>query len=367
MRILIVRVSALGDAIHTLPALDILKKNLPDAKIDWLVQHKAAGIVNHVPGLNHIYQLSNRYLMPRYWRKTISTMGKLRAARYDLIIDFQGLLKTSIITLALDTPSIGFGWHSARERLSSLVHTTTINVPPSTNIIEKNNMLARAAVTMLTHLPVEKSIRGPISSAPQPSSAAQEQVTTWVAANGAKRLIILSPNTTWASKHWPLQRWEELAFKLGVQPNHTIVLVGQNFGAQGAGLASFIQQHSLAIAIAPAWTLDAIFAAMHHTDLIIAPDTGLLHIADCLGVATIGLYGPTKAMRHGPQISPGNRELCFQINCIHDYQKTHGKITNSSEAQDCMYKLSADDVLKRVNSVTAQTGGNHETNPTFSD
>jgi heptosyltransferase-1 len=367
MRILIVRVSALGDTIHTLPALDILKKNLPEAKIDWLVQHKAAEIVSHVPGLNQIYKLSDRYLLPRYWRQTISTMGKLRAARYDLIIDFQGLLKTSILILALDAPSIGLGWHSAREPLSALVHTKNINIPSRTNIIEKNNMLARAAVTMLTDMPVEKNTSGRIFSAPQASTGAQEQIASWVVTNGAKRLILLSPNTTWASKHWPLPRWEELVFKLGAEQNHTIVLIGQNFGKQGARLASFIQQHSLSIAIAPAWTLDAIFAVMQHTDLIIAPDTGLLHIADCLGVNTIGFYGPTKAMQHGPQISTGNRELCFQINCIHDYQKTHGKITNSSQNQDCMYKLSADDVLKRVNSVIGQTGGDDETNLTFAN
>lgn len=352
MRILIVRVSALGDAIHTLPALDLLKKYLPNARIDWLVQHKNLGIIKQVPGIDKIYKLHDHYLHPRHLRHTLALLQMLRREAYDLIIDFQGLAKTSILIVALEKRSIGFGWQAAREKISSIIHTHVINPAATTPIIEKNKALACAAIHLLTQqsLPAQPT-QLPLASAPISTPKAEKEVNEWVAAHEAKRLILLAPNTTWESKHWPLARWEELVTKLSLFPNHHIVLLGQHFGDQGKQLARLIKEHQLPIFIAPAWSLDELFAVMRHADLIVAPDTGLLHIADCLGVATIGLYGPTKVARHGPQITPTNRALCFQVNCLHHYQKTHCNVLNYSLAQDCMYKLSANAVLERITSV----------------
>ncbi|MBM3886698.1 hypothetical protein FJ364_02095, partial [Candidatus Dependentiae bacterium] len=283
-------------------------------------------------------------------------LRNIRTHRYDLIIDFQGLFKTSLLTLALDIPSISFGWYSAREKLSSIIHTKTINPTSSENIIEKNIQLACGAISLLTNIPIENAkITLPLKSAPKPSTSAQQKIAQWFMKNKSNRFIILTPNTTWASKHWPLLRWQELCLILSEKiTDHTVVLVGQNFGQQGSQLASFINDRNLPIIVAPAWNLNELFAAMKYTDLLVAPDTGLLHIADCLGVATIGLYGPTKVERHAPQISPYNRSLCFQVDCIHHYQKTHGDISNTSQAQDCMYKLSAYEVAERIYSAIAQ-------------
>ncbi len=366
MRILLVRVSALGDAIHTLPALDLLKKQLPHANIDWLVQQKNFGIVSHIPGINQVYTLHDHYLRPAQLRKTFALLKILRNNRYDLVIDFQGLCKTSFLCAALDLPSIGFSWHTAREGLSSTVHLHTVVVPKTISIIEKNKALALAAVGVVRRIdrrselchPGSESgvtkdnfppgvIPTPLDSAPQPSTTAQQNVTSWLNKHHARRLVILTPNTTWDSKHWPIERWEELALKLLPLPHHTVMCVGQKFGKQGASLATFIEQHNLPIVIAPAWSLDELFAVMHKTDVIVAPDTGLLHIADSIGVHTIGLYGPTLAQRHGPQITSRNKELCFQVSCSHEYQKTHG-------ASDCMNQLSAQAVIERINTVVSE-------------
>lgn len=357
MRILLVRVSALGDAIHTLPALDLLKKQLPPAHIDWLVQQKNFGIVSHIPGINRVYTLHDHYLRPAQLRKTFALLNTLRNNRYDLVIDFQGLCKTSFLCAALDLPSIGFDWRTAREWLSSVVHHHTVAVPKTTNIIEKNKALALAAVEVVRRMDLESQSEMPenkepnasfLISTPQPSAAAQQNVNAWLNKHQAHRLVILTPNTTWDSKHWPLSRWEELALKLQPLPHHMVVCIGQKFGKQGARLAAFIEQHNLPIVIAPSWSLDELFAVMHKTDLIVAPDTGLLHIADSIGVHTIGLYGPTLVQRHGPQITPGNKKLCFQVSCSHEYQKTHVSL-------NCMNQLSADTVIERIHAVILST------------
>ena len=357
MRILIIRISALGDAIHTLPAIDIFKKTFPDAQIDWLVQQKIIGIVRHIPGLHKIHVLSDHYLRPTHLGGTIHLFKDLRQSFYDLIIDFQGLCKTSLLILGINAPSIGFGWKSAREPLSSLAQTYVINPAVTSTIIDKNIALACAAINILRKIlppppaPFEdkKSLNNtkPFASTPQASPQAKARITAWLATQPSPRLILLAPNTTWTSKHWPLMRWQELASTIAL-PDHTIVLIGQHFGTQGRELAAFIEHNNLPITIAPPWTLEEIFAVIPHATAIVAPDTGLLHIADCMGIATIGIYGPTLVTRHGPLITPGNRAHCFQVNCPHKYEKTHSKSINPGDITDCMLMLGADEVAKKI-------------------
>lgn len=378
MRILIIRVSALGDAIHTLPALDILKKTFPLAHIDWLIQQKISGIIEHIPGLHKIYTLNNHYLKPAHLAETLQLLKVLRSHRYDLIIDFQGLGKTSILILGIAAPSIGFGWQSAREPMSCLAHTYTINPASTSSIIEKNIALAQAAINVLkkkgsfilgsrVEAQDDREESGcpnfvtpgcdpgltqikrlpTLISAPQAGSQALATIASWLKPQTNPRLILLAPNTTWPSKHWPLVRWQELVSTLTL-PKHTIILLGQHFGTQGRELATFIEQHSLPVTIAPPWSLEEIFAVMPHTDTIIAPDTGLLHIADAMGVATVGLYGPTLVSRHGPLITPGNREHCFQVSCPHKYEKFHAKPVNPGDIEDCMLMLEANEVAKQI-------------------
>lgn len=359
MRILIIRISALGDAIHTLPALDVLKKSFPHAHIDWLIQQKIAGIVQHVPGLHKIYILNNQYLNPAHLTNTMQLLKTLRQNHYDLIIDFQGLCKTSLLVFGIDAPSIGFGWATARESISSLVHTYIINPARTSTIIEKNTTLAHAAINLLRNQPIilpQSTAHTPLTTSPQAGAQARASILTWLTAHKTKRLILLAPNTTWLSKHWPIIRWQELVSELAMTtvPNHTVVLLGQNFGTQGHQLAAFIQQHNLPIVIAPPWTLEEIFAVMPYASAIVAPDTGLLHIADSKGIPTIGIYGPTLANRHGPLITPSNRMHCFQVNCPHKYEKTHAKPINPSDVEDCMLMLKADDVAKRILKITSE-------------
>lgn len=349
MRILIIRISSLGDAIHSLPALDIFKKKYPEATIDWLVQEKILDIANHVPGINKIYVLKNNFLNPKNIIQTLCIIKNIRNNCYDLVIDFQGLCKTSILVLAIDAPSIGFGWHSAREPISCWAQTYSINPPKTTPIIDKNITLVIAAANILTKNTPQAQSYSPatLSTSPQASKKTIEHIASWVRLQKKEHLILLAPNTTWPSKHWPLIRWQELIKILNLA-DHTVVLIGKKFGAQASQLASFIEHNNLQVTIAPPWTLEEIFAVMKHVSVIVAPDTGLLHIADCLGVATIGLYGPTLVARHGPQITPNNRIHCFQVNCPHQYEKTHAKSANHGNNDDCMLMLDAGVVASRL-------------------
>ena len=118
---------------------------------------------------------------------------------------------------------------------------------------------------------------------------------------------------------------------LASQENIETILLGKDFGDQAAQLAQ------TGVTCAPKWDLLTVAYLLQKTDLLIAPDTGILHLGDFLGTTTIGLFGPTLASRHGPFLSQKNVRNAIQIPCEHSYQKTHGEV-------DCMEKFGHEDL-----------------------
>jgi len=344
MNILIIRVSAIGDVIHTFPAIFYLKKMLPHAKISWVVQKKAASIVAQQPFIDKLYTLENGFLKPQHWRSTKKIVTDLRKQKWDAILDFQSLLKTSLLYLPLTGKKFGFTKNHAKEGLSCLFTHKKV-APVYRNIIQKNVALASAVVADLQptmkSCPALHELQNNFSLHITPER--QNRVTTWLKSKNITKFILLSPNTTWPSKHWPLEHWKLLLQRFSQQtsPSHTPVLVGEAFGDQAAALADFIRKNNLAIPSLPKWDLLTMAHIIQKSALLIAPDTGLLHLADFLQTNTIGLFGPTLATKHGPFLHPQNIKNVVQIDCPHRYQKKHGE-------HDCMDRFSPDQLFKIV-------------------
>ncbi len=342
MNILVVRVSAIGDVIHTIPAILLLKKINADVKIGWVVQEKAASLLVNQPFVDQLFMLPDNFLRWGNFNKTKKIIESLRQTRWDAIIDFQGLEKTSLLFASLSGRKYGFSAEHARSRFSTIFtqHHTT---PLYENIIQKNLDLASLVATDLFGsriCPLIKELNG--SQVLTTSSQDKKLVDTWIQENNLKRFVLLAPNTTWDSKHWPIEHWLELIKKLNSVSEVAIVLVGSNFNGMAQQLSTLVKQEHLSVHLLPTFNLLAMAYLMQKTEVIIAPDTGLLHLADLLGVKSIGLFGPTNAKRHGPFLLQENREHVIQILCDHYYQKTHG------EAGDCMYQLTPDKLYESV-------------------
>jgi lipopolysaccharide heptosyltransferase I len=341
MNILIIRVSAIGDVIHTLPALFLLKQCLPEARIEWVVQQKAASLLIDQPFIDHLHILPNRFFTPCNLPVTIDTIHALRQTTWDAIIDFQGLLKTSLLLAPLQGTKYGFDRNHAREQLSCWFthHHTT---PDYTNIIQKNLALAADVVYdkngWRTILPTVQTLQKQFFLYFSPT--VRQTVDPWFAQHNIERFIALCPNTTWPSKHWPTERWVELIDYLlatDATAQTPIVLVGSTFGKAAADLAAIATQTKRHIVYLPAWDLLTVAYALTKAAVVIAPDTGLLHLADYLAVPSIGLFGPTNKDRHGPFLQTINQALALQANCPHHQQKIHG-------STDCMASLPASTV-----------------------
>ncbi len=355
MKILIMRVSAIGDVIHTLPALYLLKNSLQTANIPctitWVVQKKAASLLANQPFIDNVVVLPDKFLWPKNWGQTYSIIQKLRKNTWDAIIDFQGILKTSTLLSFLSGIKYGFATNHARSNITTLFTKKHVT-PVYKNIIQKNlaltSYVAQDLANIQSHLSTPELHKHIHFFIPENNKSL---VNNWLEKNKntenfSTRYIMLAPNTTWESKHWPYDYWQKLIQKLThsqelQEQNISCVLTGSQFGNQARDLAQFITQQNLPVLITPKWDLQTLAYFIQKVSLLIAPDTGLLHLADFLGTTTIGIFGPTHASKHGPFLTQKNIQNAFQITCPHVYAKSHNE-------QPCMHKLTPEMLLSRI-------------------
>jgi len=352
MNILILRVSAIGDVIHTLPAIFLLKRLYPNAKISWLVQRKAASLLQGQPFLENVWVLPDKFLKLKNWNETWQTLKQVRSVNWDAILDFQGLAKTSVLSACLKGETYGFDAKNSRTRFSAILNNHKIS-PQYTNIMQKN--LALASNIQLREKAKTLGMLNPEFEKCSPSveeikknflwnvsTEKKKVVEEWLEENDIKNFVALSPNTTWESKHWPINHWKNVISSFSHHfPNHKVVLLGKSFGKSADLLYEYINEKSIDAFTAPEWDLITTSYLIIKSNLLVAPDTGILHMADFLGIKAIGIFGPTHAKKHGPFLCSENIENCIQIDCPHHYRKYH-------TGNDCMQKLKPEILFKNV-------------------
>ncbi|MGE3956623.1 MAG: glycosyltransferase family 9 protein [Vicinamibacterales bacterium] len=293
MRVLIVRLGALGDIVHAVPVAVALRRAYPDAVIDWLVSARHREVLDLVPVIDHRVVVADRRGARDglAWPAAIRT---LRRARYDVALDLQGLVKSAVAArLSGATRVIGFGRSYAREPLASWLYTETHD-PGGSGIRDAGAVrhVVRVNLGMLERLGLVPGEPEFLLDAPR-STAVNE-----VIARAGARFALLNTGAAWPNKRWPPVRFGELARLM--QQRHglrSIVLWGPGERAladeavAGAGGAAM---H------APQTTIADIAALAKAAVVMVSGDTGPTHIASAVGTPLVGIYGPTRPERNGP-------------------------------------------------------------------
>jgi heptosyltransferase-1 len=301
-RILIVRLSAMGDVLHAMPAVTALRAAHPDAHIAWAVEPAWAPLLSANPGAKrHESQplVDQLHLIPfRKWaraplspttlRETRAIRRELAAAKYDIVVDMQGSVRSAWAMRWTHAPR-RIGEAVPREPLARFLFTERV-AHRGTHVIEQDLELADAIfpdAPPLEYLP-------PIF----PRDAAAE---VWADTQLAgRRAAILLPGAGWGSKRWPPARYGEVAAALAQRGFHAFINVGP--GEATLGEAAVADSRNSATLL-PA-TLAQLIAILRRSALAIGGDTGPLHLASALQVPTVGIYGPTDPARNGPYHSP---------------------------------------------------------------
>ncbi|MFQ5961494.1 MAG: lipopolysaccharide heptosyltransferase I [Candidatus Methylomirabilales bacterium] len=302
MRVAIVRLTSLGDLIHTLSLAHAIRLHSPKNYIVWIVEERERGLLLHNPVVDEVVVGPTRF-----WRRELRTPAgainvfrelkelsdRLRALRLDVAIDAQGLLKSSIFTVLTHAPvRIGFRWRAAREPLSSLFTTHRVTPPPgAVHLVERHLSLLEPL-----GIPVQE-IGFPLPVVPE----AEAKATVMLQGQGVTlqdRIVALIPATRRLPKQWPPTSFRQLAERLADGPNARILLL---VGPGEEGLLQVLTQGLDGRAIAISTTsVPELAAFLRRTHLVVGNDTGPLHLAAALGIPTIGLYGPTRPEVNGP-------------------------------------------------------------------
>jgi lipopolysaccharide heptosyltransferase I len=294
-RILIVRLSALGDIVHALPVLFAIKRYLPSVQVDWLVEEHYAPVLALVPELDR--RVIVRARAGGVSEKTVTfsggfgyirAMSWLRAQRYDAALDLQGLIKSAVWARATGAKRvIGFDRDQLREPQAASLYSETVKPPGAGHVIDKN--LAVLEALDVPDSPMELTLRPPES---------HEIAAAIDAAGGRHQYVVLNPGAAWPNKRWPPDRFGAVAAALF---RRTRVRSLVTWGPSERALAeSVVAASGGAASLAPPTSIADLAILMRDAALAVSGDTGPLHIAAAMGTPLVGLYGPTWPERNGP-------------------------------------------------------------------
>lgn len=285
-RILIIKPSAIGDVVHALPILNLLRRRWPEAHITWLVTPACSGLLEGHPQLNEII-LFDRKRFGRSWRswtiaRELAAFNRsLKTHRFDLVIDLQGLFRSGWMSWRTHAP-IRVGSTDSRE-LAWLFHTHRAKVDPSPkHAIER--YLTVAEFLGLGREPVEFIF--PTDDMDRQHVAALLPMD--------RPFAVLLPATNWPTKRWPIEHFAQLVQPLRERFGFESVLAGGSDAmAMSASLPGVIN-------LAGKTNLRQLVALLERAALVIANDTGPMHIAAALGRPLVTMFGPTSPIQTGP-------------------------------------------------------------------
>jgi len=266
-RILVVRLGAMGDVIHALPAVASLKHSFPGSHLTWLIEPQWAPLLDRNPYIDRvaIFERGNPGAWLRSWRM-------LRAARFDFAVDFQGLVK-SALAASMARPERIFGLHQSqvRERPAALFYSNRIQ-PHAVHVVERNLEIAAAA-----------GAANILRTFPLPEGAPEGELPN-------SSFVLASPLAGWRSKQWPLAFYSRLARRLERELELPLVLNGPP-AADLSSVIDGIPHHS---------SVAGLIHATRRATAVIGVDSGPLHLAAALGKPGVAIFGPTDPARNGP-------------------------------------------------------------------
>jgi heptosyltransferase I len=286
MNILIVRLGALGDIVHAVPAAAALRHAFAEARIDWLVESKHRPIVDLVTSIDRVVPLERPSVAG--W---LDVSRRMQEIQYDVAIDFQGLMKSAVLARASGAPRvIGFSiWH-LREKAARPFYSEIHRDTPT----ERADHVVRQNLALLQNLGVDDmTIRFPFAEV---HSDALAEIRTTLGDD--RPFALINPGAAWPNKRWPPERFGEVAvFLREIRDLPSLVL----WGPGEEGLAGAVVERSDGAArVAPATRVADLLALSRAASLMVSGDTGPLHLAAAVGTPTVSLFGPTDPQRNGP-------------------------------------------------------------------
>jgi len=306
-KILIVKMSSMGDVIHTMPALTDARGAYPDIQFDWVVEPGFEQIPSWHPAVNQVIAAPLRRFRKMPWQSFKDGewnrfIKQLRKNRYDLVIDAQGLLKSAIVASIAKGKRVGLDYRSAREKCASFFYQQQVTVPWQQHAVERvRQLFARALGYSLPKTPPQYGI----------------DASRLPAVSHGTNTVLFLHGTTWTTKHWPQPFWEQLAHIVADKGFQVLLPWGNEVEkARALAIKQYCEKHltTMVPIVLPKHSLAELTTLLSQAKGVVAVDTGLGHMAAAMAVPTVSLYGPTSAALTGAY-GPWQQHLNSTLAC----------------------------------------------------
>ena len=311
--ILVVRLGAMGDVIHALPAVASLKHSFPGARITWVVEPRWAPLLEANPFVDRVTPLRRGTA-----RGILESWREIRSQRYDFAVDFQGLIK-SAVTAACARPARIFGFHrtQVRERAAALFYSDEVS-SASAHVVDRNLDLAAAA-----------GATAALRVFPLPPGAPEGDLPLG-------DFVLASPLAGWRGKQWPLAYYAALAVRVRADLGMALVLDGPPSAAAELAQVAGAEAHSSG--------LPGLIHATRRAAAVVGVDSGPMHLAAALGRPGVAIFGPTDPARNGPYA--GRMRVLRSPSAVTTYKR-------SEEIDSSMREISPDQVFESLRAALA--------------
>ncbi len=294
MRLLIVKLSSLGDVVHAMPVVHDLRTAFPGVQVDWVVEPAFAPLVRKVEGIGQVFECAQRRWRKAWWTRAVRAEWRafreqLGSPRYDAVLELQGLTKAALIarlangtTHGLANRTHGSGYEAPVRWLLDRTH----RIEPHIHALDRSRQLAATALGYRVQGPPQFGLRGELPKLPQPT-------------------VVFVHGTSRDDKLWPEAHWLDLGQRL-IAAGFRLALphAGEVERARAQRIAQALGEHA---EVWPAMNLAALTDRLGATHGVIGVDSGLSHIAVALGLPHVQIYNFPTAWRTGPQVTHGHR------------------------------------------------------------
>ncbi|WP_375724280.1 lipopolysaccharide heptosyltransferase I [Arcobacter sp. KX21116] len=285
-KLAIVKLSAMGDIIHAMVALQYIKKNYPDILIDWFVEESFSQVLQNNPHINNIYSVNLKSIKKNKLEifNQIKLIKNYSKNNYDLVIDAQGLIKSAIVSRLLGKSVAGFDKNSIREKSASLFYNKKVSIAYDENTIDRN-------VKVLSS-PLDFEISSKMILEKEPFLFYKdENPIIYDYLEKDKKNIVFVIGSTWESRNYPKEKFLIIANEL---KENCVVVWGSDSEKEKA---LWLENNSKFIKVLPKINLNSLKAFISKSDLLIGNDTGPTHMAWAFNIPSITIFGPTPINR----------------------------------------------------------------------
>lgn len=320
MRVLLVKLSSMGDVIHTLPALTDAYNAIPGIKFTWVIEQGFKDIAYWHPAIDKVIPTA---LRTRKFKQICSTIKAIRAESYDLVIDAQGLIKSAIVAkIARSKSTVGYDRKSIREVPASFLYKRGVSVSRELHAVPRiRQLFAKALGYELKDTDVSYGVHW--------TNVIQN-------VQHLKPYIVFLHGTTWDSKHWPDEYWVELA---NIVARHGLTVQVTWATEQQMARAQMLANCCPNVIMLPHLTIDQAATVLFNSSGVVAVDTGFAHLSAALQKPMVAIYGATDVLKAGT-VGKNNINLSSKFECSPCSKRTCTYVGASNITPACYKELS---------------------------